>query len=68
MGQKPLTIEEATNAGPGSPESVDPAYLAWKADKIKKSVEYADAHPDDFRTHDQVFSRFLKNDSERSSL
>lgn len=58
MDQKPLSNEEATKPGP---ESTEPAYLAWKAAKIKDAVEHADAHPDDVRTHDQVFNGIKKN-------
>ncbi len=55
-----VTIEEALDTGQTSPDSNDPDYLAWKKAKIKTSVRHADTHPDDYRTHKQVFDRIKK--------
>jgi len=53
-----ITIEEAAGLGP---EAADPAYLAWKKRKIETAVQHADAHPEDIRTHKQVFDRIKQN-------
>jgi hypothetical protein len=53
--ERPLSLEEATEP---QPESVDPAYLAWKVAKIKAAIKAADEHPDRSVTLDEMRKRF----------
>ncbi len=52
-----ITLEEAIKDGP---DSTDPAYLAWKQKKIRAAVKYADEHPDEFCTLDDMAEKLRK--------
>lgn len=54
VDQKSLTIEEATTR---QPESTDPAYLAWKRQKIEAALKHAHDHPDDVLTEQEIWQK-----------
>lgn len=54
IDQKDLTIEEATTR---QPESSDPAYLAWKRQKIEAALMHAGDHRNDVLTEQEIWQK-----------
>ena len=52
---RPFTLDEVTKP---QPESTDPAYLAWKAAKIREAIQHADEQPDDVLTQAEMEKKF----------
>lgn len=55
MASRPDNLTEQELVRATAFDSREPAYLAWKREKIEAALRHADEHPDDFLTEKEVW-------------